>query len=123
MGKRVLIVDDSEMVRNFHCYILKILGFEADIAENGAVGLEKVLSNKYEVVITDINMPKMDGYEFIEKVREAHIDIPIIIVSTEDECKDIKKGIKAGCNAYLVKPTEPEELVNTVIKLIQNNGV
>lgn len=122
MSKKILVVDDSEIVRNFHCYIIKLFGFEVDTAENGAVGLEKVLSEKYEVILTDINMPIMDGYEFVEKVRQLKINIPIIIVSTEDENNDKINGYKAGCNAYLVKPTEPEKLMDTIFMLLQGKG-
>ena len=99
--KKVLICDDSEMVRNFHYYILKTAGFEVISAIDGADGLEKLWLNKdIGLVITDINMPNMDGYSMIEKIRmeDEFEDIPIIIISTEDQLKDKQKGYDAGAN-------------------------
>lgn len=121
--KKILICDDSEMVRNFHYYILKTAGFEVISAIDGADGLEKLFKEKdVGLVITDINMPNMDGYAMIEKIREEEEfeDLPIIIVSTEDEAKDKKKGFNAGANIYIVKPTEPARLVENVRLLLED---
>ncbi len=120
--KKVLICDDSEMVRNFHYYILKTAGFEVISAIDGADGLEKLWLNKdIGLVITDINMPNMDGYSMIEKIRmeDEFEDIPIIIISTEDQLKDKQKGYDAGANIYIVKPTAPEQLVESVKLLME----
>jgi len=120
--KKVLICDDSEMVRNFHYYILKTAGFEVISAIDGADGLEKLWLNRdIGLVITDINMPNMDGYSMIEKIRmeEEFEDIPIIIISTEDQLKDKQKGYDAGANIYIVKPTAPEQLVESVKLLME----
>ncbi|HHY63488.1 MAG TPA: response regulator [Clostridiaceae bacterium] len=81
--KKILIVDDSEVVRNFHSYIIKTFGYQVDTAENGAVSLKKLLGEEYHLLITDINMPKMDGYELIRNIYKKGIFIPIIIISTE----------------------------------------
>lgn len=122
MAGKVLIVDDSEMVRNFHSYIVKSLGLEIITAMDGADALEKIYGNDDELLIciTDINMPHMDGYTFIEKLREdpAYEDIPIVIVSTEDEIKDKQRGFEAGANLYLVKPTEPDDLLLNIRMLL-----
>lgn len=118
MKKKVLIVDDSKVVKNFHSYILKMLGFEIKTADDGMMALEKVLVEHFDLIITDINMPKMDGYEFIKQVRQRKFKVPIIVVSTEDEYKDRLRGIRSGANIYLVKPTEPEQMVATVKKLL-----
>ncbi|MDD3271057.1 MAG: response regulator, partial [Syntrophomonadaceae bacterium] len=72
MGGKVLIVDDSEMIRNFHSYILKSIGLEIITALDGADALEKIYGTEGELLIclTDINMPNMDGYTLIERLRE-----------------------------------------------------
>ncbi len=119
MFKRILIVDDSEMVRNYHSFILKMFKYEVSTAENGMVALEKVLGDNYNLIVTDINMPKMDGYELIKKIRENGIDTPIIVISTEDEVRDKMKGLRHGANTYMVKPTEPEKLVSTINLLLK----
>jgi len=115
---KILIVDDSEMVRNFHSYILKMFGYDVSTAENGAVALEKLLTGSYHLLITDINMPKMDGYELIYNVHAQGIDIPIIIVSTEEELRCSNNGINTNCGIHMVKPTDPEKLVSTVRRLL-----
>lgn len=115
---KILIVDDSEMVRNFHTYILKMFGYRVSTAENGAVALEKLLAESYNLLITDINMPKMDGYELIHNVHIHGINIPIIIVSTEEELKCDYAGINESCGIHMVKPTDPEKLVSTVRRLL-----
>lgn len=123
---KILIVDDSEMVRNFHCYILKSQGFEVETAVDGADALDKIYSEegKFHMVITDINMPNMDGYTLVERLREdpAFDSIPVIIVSTEDEAQDKTRGFEAGADVYIVKPTEPELLVEQVLMLLDNDG-
>jgi len=118
--KRILIIDDSEMVRNFHTYILKTAGFEVISANEGAEGLEKFFTETFDLVITDLNMQGMDGYTLIERIREEEQfeDIPIVIVSTEDESQDKQRGFDAGANTYMVKPTEPEQMVANVKLLL-----
>lgn len=123
MGKKVLIVDDSEMIRNFHSYILKSIGLDVITAVDGADALEKIYSSDDPLVmaITDINMPNMDGYTLVERLRDdpKYEDIPIIIISTEDELKDKEKGYEAGANFYIVKPTDPDVLIENIRMLLE----
>ncbi len=118
---KVLIVDDSEMVRNYYYYILKNAGFDVISAIDGADGLEKVYQfSDIDIVVTDINMPNMDGYSMIEKIREdkQFEDIPIIIISTEQEASDKQKGYDAGADVYIVKPIEPNVLIENIKLLV-----
>jgi two-component system, chemotaxis family, chemotaxis protein CheY len=110
--KKILIVDDSRLVLSLHANILKKLGFECSTAENGAIALEACLNEQFDLILTDINMPKMDGYEFTKKVRAAkgYEDVPIIMISTEQEARDKTQGIEAGANVYIVKPVEATDL-------------
>lgn len=123
MSEAVIIVDDSEMIRNFHSYIIKGLGLNVITAVNGADALEKIYSTEQVLAacITDINMPNMDGYTLIERLREdpKYEDLPIIIISTEDEFKDKEKGFTAGANIYIVKPTDPEILLENIRMLLE----
>jgi len=117
VAKKILIVDDSEMVRSFYYYVLKNAGFEVKSAMDGVDGLEKLLQNPdMELVITDINMPNMDGYSMIERIREdpQFETIPIIIISTEQEASDKQRGFDAGADIYVVKPVEPSVLIENV---------
>ena len=111
-SKKILIVDDSRLVLSLHSNILKKMGFECSSAENGVLALESCLKTQFDLILTDINMPKMDGYEFTAKVRSTsgYEDTPIIMISTEQEAQDKSKGIDAGANVYLVKPVEAADL-------------
>ena len=114
--KTILIVDDSEFVRSYHSYILEQALFHVITAVDGSDGLEKLYTNSCDLVLTDINMSNMDGYEFIRRVRAdpKYSSVPIIIVSTESESKDKMKGFLAGANLYIVKPSSPEMMVENV---------
>jgi two-component system chemotaxis response regulator CheY len=116
MKKIILIVDDSEFVRNYHAYILQHASFDVITAVDGCDGLEKLYSNDCDLIMTDINMGRMDGYEFIRRVRAEpkYLALPIVIVSTESESKDKMKGFQAGANLYLVKPCSPEMMVENL---------
>ena len=121
--KTILIVDDSEFVRSFHCHILEQAHFRTITAVDGSDGLEKLFTNACDLVLTDINMSNMDGYEFIRRVRAdgKYGTLPIIIVSTESESKDKMKGYEAGANLYLVKPSSPEMMVENIRLILDGN--
>jgi len=110
---KVLIVDDSQIVLNLHSYIFKEAGFECAVAENGFLALEILNQEHIDLVVTDINMPRMDGYELTRRIRKTPElkDVPIIIISTEEEAKDKMKGMEAGANVYVVKPADPATLI------------
>jgi two-component system, chemotaxis family, chemotaxis protein CheY len=114
--KRILIVDDSEFVRSYHTCILEQAQFEVMTAVDGSDGLEKLYSGPCDLVLTDINMINMDGYEFIRRVRAngSYSSLPIIIVSTESESKNKMKGFEAGANLYITKPCSPEMLIENI---------
>ncbi len=116
MKKIILIVDDSEFARNYHTHILKQASFDVITAVDGCDGLEKLYANDCDLILTDVNMGRMDGYEFIRRVRAEpkYQELPIIIVSTESEGKDKTKGFQAGANLYLVKPCSPEMMVENL---------
>jgi two-component system chemotaxis response regulator CheY len=121
--KRILIVDDSEFVRSYHSYILEQAHFQVLTAVDGSDGLEKLYTNPCDLVLTDINMANMDGYEFIRRIRAdgKYGSLPIIIVSTEREGKDKMKGFEAGANLYIVKPCSPEMMVENIRMILTAN--
>lgn len=116
MKKTILVVDDSEFVRNYHSHVLAQARFDVITAVDGADGLEKLYTRPVDLILTDINMTHMDGYEFIRRVRAEpqYEDLPIIIISTEGEQTDKMKGFAAGANLYLVKPSEPEVMIENI---------
>jgi two-component system chemotaxis response regulator CheY len=114
--RTILIVDDSEFVRNYHSYILEQAQFQVITAVHGSDALEKLYTCACDLVLTDINMSNMDGYEFIRRVRAegGYNSLPIIIVSTESEGKNKTRGFEAGANLYLVKPCRPEFMIENI---------
>lgn len=121
MSKHILIVDDSKTVRNLVAFIMKKEGFTITTAEDGLDGLEKLYAaEKIDLIISDINMPRMDGFTFVKTVREqeAYRDLPIVVLSTEGQEKDIQLGISLGANMYMVKPAQPDKMVKNIRMLL-----
>jgi two-component system chemotaxis response regulator CheY len=116
--KRILVVDDSPVVRSFHANILKMSGFKADGACDGVEALEKALITSYHLILCDINMPNMDGITFIQRYREQDETAPIIILTTQEDAVHREKGYKAGANLYLVKPVKPGSLIRHIELLL-----
>jgi two-component system, chemotaxis family, chemotaxis protein CheY len=124
MKQTILVVDDSEFVRNYHAYILQRASFEVITAMDGSDGLEKLFTHACDLILTDINMRRMDGYEFIRRVRAepGYRELPIVIVSTESQSLDKMKGFQAGANLYLVKPCSPEMMVENLRMVLAPAG-
>jgi two-component system chemotaxis response regulator CheY len=121
MSKHILIVDDSKTVRNLVAFIMKKEGFRVTMAEDGLDGLEKLYSaDDVDLIISDVNMPRMDGFTFIKTVREqdSYKDVPIVVLSTEGQEKDIQTGLGLGANLYMVKPAQPEAMIRNVKMLL-----
>ena len=124
MGKLILFVDDSPTMRSSVSFCLRNAGYRVTEAEDGQDGLVKLQSIKDEgesvaLIITDINMPKMDGIAFILKVKEAEFKfVPILVLTTEAEKSMIEKGRAAGASGWLLKPFQPEQLLWAVKKVM-----
>jgi len=110
---RILIVDDSFIVRQYYREILGPAGYTVDEATNGYEALEMVYRQSYAVLVVDVNMPKMDGLSFLRELRASpELDqAPAIVISTEEEEVDLLSGYRAGCNLYLKKPVNPADLL------------
>jgi two-component system, chemotaxis family, chemotaxis protein CheY len=111
---RVLIVDDATTVRMFYRDVLEGAGFAVDEAVNGFEALERTAETSYDLLVVDINMPKMDGYTFLRRLRRQPdpIAVPAIMISTESKDEDRSRAFSAGANLYLVKPVKPDVLAN-----------
>ena len=107
-----LIIDDSSTARMYYREILEEASFVVDEAINGFEGLEKAMSETFDVMLVDVNMPKMDGYAFLGELRRAPEiqGVPAIMISTEARADDKTRAYAAGANFYLVKPVDPAEL-------------
>ena len=113
-GKRILVVDDSSLVRLYCRDALEQAGFEVEQAINGIEALEKVLAQSFDLVIVDVNMPRMDGFSFLRALRRSAPDVatlPALVISTEAGELDIDDARAAGANFYLVKPVSQADLL------------
>jgi two-component system chemotaxis response regulator CheY len=123
-NKSLLVVDDSSTFRQLLCMsLVRVDGIsEQDItqASDGQEALDKVRSGSFDLVLTDIKMPRMDGLEFVDKVRNElkRSDIPIIIISTKGAEDDIDRGMQMGANGYLSKPISMSKLRDLVLSLL-----
>jgi two-component system chemotaxis response regulator CheY len=114
MKKRVMTVDDSASVRMMVRYSLQGAGYEAIEATDGVDALEKLLETEIHALIVDVNMPRMDGIEFVRKLREIpeHQNTPVLMLTTEEDSNRVEAGKSAGASGWMVKPFSPEELIN-----------
>ena len=118
--KTILIVDDSSVVRMSLSYLLKENNFNVIEGVDGADGFVKSSSASIDLVITDINMPNMNGIELIEKLRgqDSTKYVPILVLTTESSNDMLDKGKAAGATGWIVKPFTNEGLLNTVKKVL-----
>jgi two-component system, chemotaxis family, sensor histidine kinase and response regulator WspE len=122
--KRILVVDDSITVREVECRLLKNNGYAVDTAINGVDGWNAVRVGNYDLVITDVDMPRMNGIEFVRSIRgDSKLqDLPVMIVSYKERESDRKLGLDAGANYYLTKSSfHDESLLSAVHDLIGEN--
>lgn len=113
---RILTVDDSASMRALLNHALTSQGFDVAQAEDGEVALEWLAMNEVDVVITDINMPRLDGFGLIERLRQGnrHRDRPILVLTTESSEEKKARARQAGATGWIVKPFDPEKLVAAV---------
>lgn len=114
--KRILVVEDEERIRKVIKIIIRGEDVVIDEAEDGAIALDKLSKNSYDLVILDLMIPEIDGFGVLEKVRanEKTQDLPVIIVSARTSDRDILEGLKGGANYYIPKPFEPQELISSL---------
>ncbi len=118
MDKVILIVDDSATVRKFVSVSLSMQGFTVVAACDGMDALEKLPREKVDLVITDLNMPNMDGFEFIRALRDipAYHELPVIILSSLGDDVSREAGARLGVSSYVVKPFSLEKIQYEVAK-------
>lgn len=119
MPRKILTVDDSRTMRDMVSYTLKGAGFEVLEAEDGLKALGVLASSRVDLIITDINMPNMDGVTLVKRVRAggAHASVPILILTTESGDDRKASGKAAGATGWIVKPFAPEKLLSVVNKV------
>lgn len=118
---KALVVEDSPTMRQLIVFALRRLqSLKVTEADDGVDALKKFQTEKFDILITDINMPIMDGLKLVSLVRKDanHKDIPIIIITTEGAQEDRQRALALGANAYITKPIQAPQVINTVKELL-----
>lgn len=119
MAKKALTVDDSKTMREMVSFTLKGAGFDVLEAEDGQQAVNILKNGRVDVVVTDLNMPNMNGIELIKALRAdpAHKATPILMLTTEADGSKKEEGKNAGATGWIIKPFQPENLVSVVKKV------
>ncbi len=120
MTRTILVVDDSATIRQMLAGTLQGAGYEVVQGKNGQDGLDQLQGNNVHLIISDLNMPVMDGYTFIRHVRGLpdRKTLPIIVLTTESSTEKKTTGREAGASGWIVKPFSPEKLLQAIGKLL-----
>jgi two-component system chemotaxis response regulator CheY len=120
MSKTIMVVDDSTSIRQVSKMVLTSKGYDVVTAEDGQDALQQLDGRKIHLIISDLNMPRLDGLSLLRKVKElpAYKFTPFVMLTTESGESFMTQGKNAGAKAWMVKPFQPEALMNVVQKLL-----
>lgn len=119
----ILVVDDDKNLNQTVCTYLNDCGFEAKVVLSANEAYDEMYNNLYELIISDIMMPEIDGFEFAETVRQVNKQIPILFMSAKDDLPSKRKGFLVGIDDYMVKPVELAELEMRVRALLRRSNI
>lgn len=115
----ILVVEDNADMRELFCTVLSDSGYQCLSAADGAEALEIMDKEYVDLIVADIMMPNMDGYELTKAIRTAKMELPILMVTAKDQFDDMQKGFRAGTDDYMIKPINVKELVLRVEALLR----
>ena len=122
MQKRLLVVDDDDEIRELLEFDLAHSGYSVDTAIDGMEGLNKAVSNYYDIVLLDVMMPKMNGFDVCKNLRKVKPDIPVLLLTAKGTINDKTQGFDCGADDYLVKPFDIQEVLLRVKALLRRNS-
>ena len=121
--KRVLIVDDDDEIRELLEFDIASSGYFVDCAKDGLEGLNKTLNNTYDIILLDVMMPKMNGFDVCKNIRQAKLNMPILMLTAKGTIEDKTSGFDCGADDYLVKPFDIQEVLLRIRVLLRRNAV
>ena len=121
--KRILIVDDDDEIRELLEFDVSQSGYFVDTARDGMEGLNKALNNTYDLILLDVMMPKMNGFDVCKNIRQAKLAIPILMLTAKGTIDDKTEGFDCGADDYLVKPFDIQEVLLRIRVLLRRNNV
>jgi DNA-binding response OmpR family regulator len=119
---RILLIEDEPKIASFVCQGLRACGMSVDHIDNGLAGFQTVLQVQHDLVVLDIMLPGMDGFELLKKIRSMGITMPVIVLSAKTDLPDRLQGFDSGANDYLAKPFFIEELIARIRSLLGRNA-
>jgi DNA-binding response OmpR family regulator len=119
---RILLIEDEPKIASFVCQGLRACGMSVDHIDNGLAGFQTVLQAQHDLVVLDIMLPGMDGFELLKKIRSMGIAMPVIVLSAKTDLPDRLQGFDLGANDYLAKPFFIEELIARIRSLLGRNA-
>ena len=121
--KRILIVDDDDEIRELLEFDIAQSGYFVDTAKDGLEGLNKALNNTYDLILLDVMMPKMNGFDVCKNIRQAKLAIPILMLTAKGTIDDKTEGFDCGADDYLVKPFDIQEVLLRIRVLLRRNNM
>ncbi len=121
--KRILIVDDDDEIRDLLEFDISQSGYFVDTARDGMEGLNKALNNAYDLILLDVMMPKMNGFDVCKNIRQAKLAIPVLMLTAKGTIDDKTEGFDCGADDYLVKPFDIQEVLLRIRVLLRRNQV
>lgn len=122
MNKKLLVVDDDTDIRELLEFDLAQSGYDVDTAIDGADGLQKALMNNYDLILLDVMMPKINGFDVCKNIKNQKPDIPILLLTAKGTIKDKTDGFDSGADDYIVKPFDIQEVLLRVRVLLRRNS-
>lgn len=116
---KILVIDDETGIRDLICDALSVAGMSAVSSGDGLDGLTKIRRDRFDLIILDINLPKLDGLGLLDKIRKEGFDLPVLMLSARGERQDVALGLKSGADDYLTKPFGIEELILRVRAILR----
>lgn len=122
---KILVAEDERDIRELIAFTLRFAGFDVDLAMNGAEAVEKALQTRPDLILMDVRMPKMTGYEAcaeLKKTPEVR-SIPVVFLSAKGQESEIHEGMSAGAAKYILKPFAPDDLIKQVKQILKEQAV
>jgi two-component system alkaline phosphatase synthesis response regulator PhoP len=121
---KILVAEDERDIRELIAFTLRFAGFEVELASNGAEAVEKAQATIPDLILMDVRMPRMTGYQACEALKEnpATRDIPVVFLSAKGQESEIQEGLEVGAMEYILKPFAPDELTAQVHRIFQEIG-
>lgn len=121
---KILVAEDERDIRELIAFTLRFAGFEVELASNGAEAVEKAAAAIPDLILMDVRMPRMTGYQACEALKEnpATQDVPVVFLSAKGQESEIQEGLEAGAMEYILKPFAPDELTAQVHRILREIG-